>query len=183
MRPPPAACGAVARRLAPYRVGNYATPEEVAPVVADLTALCERDLLSAREGRCLTDAVGEDELLACPRVLLPELVAKVEARATPPVPVEPRDPTRPPGLPVDPWAPPGTVTTSGACDDYAAAQDAFAACPALPAVTRAMMRQANAAVRQRWRSTPAAQHAALERGCAASAAALVPALTQLGCAP
>ncbi|MBK9031254.1 MAG: hypothetical protein IPL61_07950 [Myxococcales bacterium] len=180
VRPPPAACPAVARRLASYQVGNYATPEEIAPVIVALTGACERAQLTAREGRCLTDAVGEDELLACPRVLVPELEAKLAARRAPP-PEPPRDPAVDPVLPVDPWGPP--VTASGACDRYAALLDTYAACPNLPAVTRLLTRRSNAAMRLSWRATAASQRAAVEASCADGAAALTTLLAQLGCAP
>lgn len=73
VRPPSADCGAVAARLAPIRLGNYATDLERGPVLAELRAQCQREQLTAREGRCLVSAADDDALADCPRALLPEL--------------------------------------------------------------------------------------------------------------
>lgn len=73
VRPPAADCGAVAARLASVRLGNYAGDDERRPVLAELRALCARERLTAREGRCLIAAADDDALAACPRPLLPEL--------------------------------------------------------------------------------------------------------------
>lgn len=173
VRPPGADCAAVARRLAAYRVGNYATAEQIAPVVADLTGQCQRVHLSAREGRCLTDAPDEDTLLECPRRLLPELDAKYQARHAPPVDAGP------PGLPVDPWAPPGT--SAGACDAYVALLERMAVCQAMPVTTRATLRQSITALRQAWRSMPVDQRPALEQACGQGRDAMATALASLRC--
>lgn len=178
VRPPSADCGPVARRLAGYRVGNYATPEQIAPVVAELTQACTAARLTAREGRCLIDAPDEATLLECPRRLLPELDDKWRAKHAPP---PPRDAAVDPTLPVDPWAPPGQ--TSGACDRYVALLEAFARCPALPAPTRATMRQSITALRQSWRTLPANARPTVEAACAQGAAALPQALASLNCTP
>lgn len=74
VRPPPADCRAVGDRLASLTLGNYATREEREPLVAKWAAACTSARLSQREGRCLVEAPSEDELAACPRPLVPELI-------------------------------------------------------------------------------------------------------------
>ena len=184
VRPPPAACGEVARRLSSYRVGNYATPEEVAAAAADIAAVCQSQQLTAREGRCLLDARGEDELLACPRVVLPELIAKVEAKkAPPPAPeIEPEgDLSGPPVFPADPWASSGS--TYGPCDRYAAVLTAFTQCERMPLVPRVIMGRTLDALRMQWRTAPAAARPQLEAACVDDARNLSDVLRSLGCAP
>lgn len=73
VRPPLADCRAVGERLASVRLGNYAPREEREGVVRELHALCEREHVGKKEGRCLLEAATDDELAACPRPLLPEL--------------------------------------------------------------------------------------------------------------
>lgn len=74
VRPPPADCRAVGERLATLSLGNYASREEREVVVTKWERACTGERLSLREGRCIVEAVGEDELAACPRPLVPELV-------------------------------------------------------------------------------------------------------------
>jgi hypothetical protein len=73
VRPPAADCRAVAERLASVRLGNYAPREQREPTIRELQALCEKEQVNQKEGRCLLEAQTEDELAACPRPLLPEL--------------------------------------------------------------------------------------------------------------
>lgn len=73
VRPPSADCGAVARRLAAVKLGNYATDDERRPMLAELRAQCQQARLTAREGQCLAAAADDDALAECPRALLPEL--------------------------------------------------------------------------------------------------------------
>lgn len=178
VRPPSADCAPVARRLAAYRVGNYATPEQIAPVVAELTKLCQRQRLTAREGACLVDAPDEDTLLECPRRVLPELDERWRAKHAPPPPI---DAGVDPSLPVDPWAPPGQAL--GACDRYVALLERLARCDAMPAPTRASLRQSVTALRQTWRNLPANARPTVEAACTQGASALPQALASLGCGP
>ncbi|MEZ4404744.1 MAG: hypothetical protein R3B06_32290 [Kofleriaceae bacterium] len=169
VRPPGADCAAVAQRLVGYRVGNYATVEERAPVLAELAGACQAAQLTAREGACLTVAVGEDALLACPRVLVPALEAK---RASTPAT---------PGGPTDPWNPTGQAPPTSACEEYARALERYAACPALPAPSRASFRTLVPTVRQTLTNVPQPQRAATERNCRAASAAVAAAVASLGC--
>lgn len=183
VRPPPAACGEVARRLVGYRVGNYAPPEEIATATVAITTLCQEQQLTAREGRCLLDARGEAELLDCGRVVLPELVARRDARNAPPPP-DPIDPAldrdEPPVFPADPWA---GSSGYGPCDDYAAVLTAYRQCEHLPLVSRALMGRTLDGFRLQWRTAPASARPQLEAACTAGASGLVDVLRGLGCAP
>lgn len=182
VRPPGAACGEVARRLSSYRVGNYATPEEVAAAAADIAAVCQAQQLTMREGRCLLDARGEDELLACPRVVLPELVAKVEARRAPPPEPDPEiDASGPSVFPSDPWASSGP--SHGPCDRYAAVLVAVTQCEQMPLVPRVMMGRTLDALRLQWRAAPASARPQLEAACVDGARSTTDMLRSLGCAP
>lgn len=181
VRPPPAACGEVARRLTSYRVGNYAPPEEVAFAAAEITAACEAQQLTIREGRCVIESRNEDELLACPRVVLPELTAKIEASKAPPPP-DPEVPvTGPSVFPSDPWASPSAGP--GPCDRFAAVLTAFTQCELMPVVPRAMMRRTLDALRQQWRTAPSSARPQLEAACVDGARSVSDGLRSLGCVP
>ena len=56
VRPPPADCNDVAQTLTSLELGNYAPPEERAPVVARYKAKCEAAMVSKEEGACLVKA-------------------------------------------------------------------------------------------------------------------------------
>jgi len=56
VRPPPADCKDVGETLASIDLGNYAEPEERAPIVAKYKAECERFYLTKEEGKCLEPA-------------------------------------------------------------------------------------------------------------------------------
>jgi len=75
VRPPGADCQKVAEKLAGYRLDNYAPRDERARVVSEIAAMCADAQLTEDEGRCIAQAVGRSEIGACPRPLLPELVA------------------------------------------------------------------------------------------------------------
>ena len=76
-----------------------------------------------------------------------------------------------------------SVSSSGACDRYVALLEAFARCPALPAPTRATMRQSITALRQSWRTLPPDARPAVEAACAQGAGTLPQALASLNCTP
>jgi hypothetical protein len=78
VRPPAADCRAVAERLASVRLGNYAPREDREPAILEIKALCEKERVSKKEGRCLLEAQTEDQLAACPRPVLPELAGDKE---------------------------------------------------------------------------------------------------------
>ena len=56
VRPPPADCTNVAETFASFDLGNYAEPEERAPVVAKYKAACEKVYVSKEEGECIDKA-------------------------------------------------------------------------------------------------------------------------------
>jgi hypothetical protein len=78
VRPPAADCRAVAERLASVRLGNYAPREQREPTIGEIQALCQKERVSKKEGRCLLEAPTEDALAACPRPVLPELAGDKE---------------------------------------------------------------------------------------------------------
>src|SRR5215510_2194065 len=75
VRPAPADCGPVAEALASAKLGNYATPAERAPVIAEMRAACTKERLSTYDAKCLTAARSRFEMSRCPHPLLPELIA------------------------------------------------------------------------------------------------------------
>jgi hypothetical protein len=170
----------VARQLAPYRLGNYATPEQIAPVVAAIAGDCQRQQITLREGACLLTARGEDELLACPRLVIDELVTRAAARNAPSEP--PPDDYVPTGdsvFPPDPWG--DDVPGAGSCDRFAAALERLVDCSALPRITRWSEGKLLVALRDSWRVAPAANRAALEAGCRPQAESTEKMLAALGC--
>jgi hypothetical protein len=74
VRPEGADCRAVGERIASSRLGNYATREEREPEVGTWQKACEAARLTKKEGRCIVEAAGEEEMAACERPLVPELV-------------------------------------------------------------------------------------------------------------
>ena len=75
VRPPPADCQLVADQLASIDLGNYAEPEERAPVVAKYKATCETLYVSKEEGVCLDKARDRWSAAQCATRLFPELSA------------------------------------------------------------------------------------------------------------
>ena len=73
VRPPPADCQLVADELASFDLGNYAEPEERAPVVAKYKAQCETLYVSKEEGVCLDKARDRWGAALCASRLFPEL--------------------------------------------------------------------------------------------------------------
>ncbi len=75
VRPPPADCQLVADELASLDLGNYAEPEERAPVVAKFKTQCETLYVSKEEGLCLDKAKDHWAAAQCAARLYPELAA------------------------------------------------------------------------------------------------------------
>lgn len=65
VRPPPADCTAVAEGLASYDLGNYAEPEERAPVVAGYKASCEKAHVTREQGDCFEKAADKTAAMMC----------------------------------------------------------------------------------------------------------------------
>ena len=67
----PAPCGEVAELLASFELGNYAEPEDRAPVVARFRAACAQARVTVREESCLQEARTVAAAARCvPRVAL-----------------------------------------------------------------------------------------------------------------
>jgi hypothetical protein len=65
VRPPPADCDAVAEQLASIDLGNYAEPEDRAPVVARYAAACAAALITRREAHCIDLARDRSSAALC----------------------------------------------------------------------------------------------------------------------
>ena len=65
VRPPPADCGLVAEGLASMDLGNYAEPEERAPVVAAYKASCEKAHVTKEQGACFEKATDKTAAMMC----------------------------------------------------------------------------------------------------------------------
>ena len=75
VRPPPADCQAVADQLASIDLGNYAEPEDRAPVVAKYKAACDAALVSKEEAQCLDKARDKWSAGRCVPRMFPELAS------------------------------------------------------------------------------------------------------------
>lgn len=75
VRPPPADCTMVAETIASFELGNYAEPEERAPVVAKYKASCEKAYVSKEAGECIDKARDKWTASQCAPRMFPELAA------------------------------------------------------------------------------------------------------------
>lgn len=75
VRPPPADCQAVAEQLTSFELGNYAEPEDRAPVVARFQGACEAAMVTKEEGQCLDKARDKWTASQCAPRLFPELAS------------------------------------------------------------------------------------------------------------
>lgn len=73
--PPPADCTIVAETLASMDLGNYAEPEERAPVAAKYKAACEKARVSKEEGECLDKAKDKWSAGQCAPRMFPEMAS------------------------------------------------------------------------------------------------------------
>lgn len=76
VRPPPADCAAVGAHVASFKLGNYATPEERAPAVAEAQAACERARVSKEQGVCLLAARDRWSAATCAPAMFPDVDLK-----------------------------------------------------------------------------------------------------------
>jgi hypothetical protein len=76
VKPPPADCTVVAETFASFELGNYADPEERAPLVSKFKAECEKVYVTKEEGKCLDDARDKWSAAQCVPRMFPELAAK-----------------------------------------------------------------------------------------------------------
>jgi hypothetical protein len=75
VRPPAADCQAVANQLASIELGNYAEPEDRAPIVARYQGACEAALVSKEEGQCIDKARDKWSASQCVPRMFPELAS------------------------------------------------------------------------------------------------------------
>jgi hypothetical protein len=73
VRPPAADCQVVADVLASAELGNYAEPEDSAPVVAKYKDACEKQFVSKEEGACLDKVHDKWAAAQCVPRMFPEL--------------------------------------------------------------------------------------------------------------
>src|SRR5207244_1676379 len=73
VRPPPGDCAQVADGLASLELGNYAEPEERAPVVAQKRAACEAAHVTKDEATCLDAARDTYSAARCVPRMFPAL--------------------------------------------------------------------------------------------------------------
>ncbi len=81
VRPPPADCQAVADQLASFQLGNYAEPEERAPVVDKYKRACQKAMVSKEQGECIANARSTVAASACAPLMFPDLNTPVLAGA------------------------------------------------------------------------------------------------------
>ncbi len=75
VRPPPADCQTIADLVTSMDLGNYATPEDRAPVAARYKAACAKGLVSKDQGACLEAATDKWAAAQCAPSMFPELAA------------------------------------------------------------------------------------------------------------
>ena len=75
VRPPPADCTVVAETIASMELGNYAEPEERAPVVAKYKSACDKAYVSKEEGECIDKARDKWSAGQCAPRMFPEMAA------------------------------------------------------------------------------------------------------------
>jgi hypothetical protein len=79
VRPPPADCRAVAEQITSIELGNYAEPEDRAPVVAKYKAACDAALVSKEEAQCIDRARDRWSAGGCVPRMFPELASTSSA--------------------------------------------------------------------------------------------------------
>lgn len=75
VKPPAGDCQAVAETLTSFDLGNYAEPEQRAPVVATYKATCERATVTKDEASCIDKARDKWTASACAPRMFPELAS------------------------------------------------------------------------------------------------------------
>lgn len=75
VRPPPADCKLVGETLASMDLGNYAEPEQRAPVVTKYEAACTKARISKEEGECLDKAKDKWSAGQCAPRMFPEMAS------------------------------------------------------------------------------------------------------------
>ncbi|HEY4056423.1 MAG TPA: hypothetical protein VGM39_07430 [Kofleriaceae bacterium] len=73
VRPPPADCEVVANQLTSFDLGNYAEPEQRAPLVAKYKTACEKAFVNKEQGACMAHANDVFAAKQCAPLMFPEL--------------------------------------------------------------------------------------------------------------
>ncbi|MGE0398712.1 MAG: hypothetical protein AB7T06_18540 [Kofleriaceae bacterium] len=73
VRPPPADCQAIGELLASFDLGNYAEPEERAPVVDKYKRACHKAMVSKEQGACIEKATDKSGAFQCAPLMFPEM--------------------------------------------------------------------------------------------------------------
>ncbi|MEJ7603581.1 MAG: hypothetical protein WKG01_37185 [Kofleriaceae bacterium] len=76
VKPPPADCTVVAETFTSFELGNYADPDERAPLVAKLKAQCETAYVTKDEGMCLEETRDKYSATACVPRMFPASATK-----------------------------------------------------------------------------------------------------------
>ncbi len=98
VRPPPADCTQVAEILTSFDLGNYAEPEERAPIAAKYKARCEATYVSKEAGECIEKAADKQTAQDCAPTLFPvvspaecgQIIAKVRGAMMKQIQSDPR---------------------------------------------------------------------------------------------
>lgn len=69
VRPPPADCAVVARKVGHLTLSNYAPRDERAAFESNMVTECKNAHLTKDEGECITRATRVSELMKCPKPL------------------------------------------------------------------------------------------------------------------
>jgi hypothetical protein len=75
VRPPPADCQVIGDQFASFELGNYAEPEQRAPVANKYKAACEKAYVSKEQGGCMAQARDRFAAMQCAPAMFPELSA------------------------------------------------------------------------------------------------------------
>lgn len=78
VRPPPADCQAIAEQLASFDLGNYAEPEDRAPVVDKYKRACHKAMVSKEQGECIAATTDKIAAFQCAPLMFPEMGKPVE---------------------------------------------------------------------------------------------------------
>jgi hypothetical protein len=73
VRPPPADCQVIADQLTSFDLGNYAEPEERAPLVDTYKRACHKAMVSKEQGECMEKATDKAAASLCAPLMFPEV--------------------------------------------------------------------------------------------------------------
>jgi hypothetical protein len=79
VRPPPADCQLIADQLASFDLGNYAEPEDRAPVVDKYKRACHKAMVSKEQGECIANTTDRFAAFQCAPLMFPDMNKAAEA--------------------------------------------------------------------------------------------------------